>query len=67
VSDSGHSLFAIEHQTVVASAGSLARTPCASSYLTNTASNVSVTNLINAASPSCLIVDRIFANGFEGV
>jgi hypothetical protein len=34
---------------------------------TNTASNVSVTNLTNAVSPSCLVVDRIFANGFEGV
>jgi len=32
---------------------------------TNSASNVSVTNLTNAVSPSCLIVDRIFANGFE--
>jgi hypothetical protein len=34
---------------------------------TNSASNVSVTNLTNAVSPSCLVVDRIFANGFEGV
>ncbi|HET7064393.1 MAG TPA: hypothetical protein VFI49_08950 [Rudaea sp.] len=33
---------------------------------TNTASNVSVTNLTNTISPSCLVVDRIFANGFEG-
>ncbi|HEX3122531.1 MAG TPA: hypothetical protein VHQ21_04455 [Rhodanobacteraceae bacterium] len=33
---------------------------------TNGASNVSVTNLTNTVSPSCLIVDRIFANGFEG-
>jgi hypothetical protein len=32
---------------------------------TNSASNVSVTNLTNGVSPSCLIVDRIFANGFE--
>jgi len=32
---------------------------------TNTASNVSVTNLTNAVTPSCLIVDRIFASGFE--
>ena len=32
---------------------------------TNSASNVSVTNLTNAVTPSCLIVDRIFANGFE--
>jgi hypothetical protein len=34
---------------------------------TNSASNVSVTNLTNAVSPSCLVVDRVFANGFEGV
>jgi len=34
---------------------------------TNDASNVSVTNLTSAFSPSCLIVDRIFANGFERV
>jgi len=33
---------------------------------TNGASNVSVTNLTNAVSPSCLVVDRIFANGFDG-
>jgi len=32
---------------------------------TNSASNVSVTNLTNGVSPSCLIVDRLFANGFE--
>lgn len=32
---------------------------------TNSAGNVSVTNLTNGVSPSCLIVDRIFANGFE--
>ena len=32
---------------------------------TNSASNVSVTNLTNAVTPSCLIVDRIFASGFE--
>lgn len=32
---------------------------------TNSASNVSVTNLTNGVSPSCLIVDRIFAGGFE--
>jgi hypothetical protein len=32
---------------------------------TNTASNVSVTNLTNAVTPSCLVVDRIFASGFE--
>jgi len=32
---------------------------------TNSASNVSVTNLTNGVSPSCLIVDRIFANAFE--
>jgi hypothetical protein len=32
---------------------------------TNSASNVSVTNLTNVISPSCLVVDRIFANGFE--
>ena len=34
---------------------------------TNSASNVSVTNLTNSVSPSCLVVDRIFANGFEAV
>lgn len=32
---------------------------------TNSAGNVSVTNLTNAVTPSCLIVDRIFASGFE--
>jgi hypothetical protein len=32
---------------------------------TNSASNVSATNLTNGVSPSCLIVDRIFAGGFE--
>lgn len=32
---------------------------------TNSTNNVSVTNLTSAVSPSCLIVDRIFANGFE--
>jgi hypothetical protein len=32
---------------------------------TNSSNNVSVTNLTNAVTPSCLIVDRIFASRFE--